>query len=192
MTHCTLYSSVRIWQIHFICGTHRIHDVAMCRVPFPGQKIKDQVKQVVRNFCCVRSVASFLFHRITSYVIHTQPTKWRCVAHHFWVKRSMVKVSWIVRSFSSVRFISPSLFDRFTSYVVHAKPMRWWRVALHLWVKSSKVKVPCAVRSFSSPRSIDPSLSDRFSWENDHMIFKKIDCMINWLAALAGCDLTTF
>ena len=38
--------------------------------------------------------------------------RWRCVAHHFRVKRSKVKVIGVVRSFGLVRSVAPSLLDR--------------------------------------------------------------------------------
>ena len=42
-----------------------------------------KVTPVIRSFCCVHSVASSLFGRITSYVAYIQHTRGLCVAHHF-------------------------------------------------------------------------------------------------------------
>ena len=50
---------------------------------------------------------------------YTQPMRWRCVAHHFRVKKSKAKVTRVVRIFCRVRSVAPSLFDQFTSYVKH-------------------------------------------------------------------------
>ena len=68
---------------------------------------------------------------------YTQPMRWRCVAHHFRVKRSKAKVTRVVRIFCRVRSVAPSLFDQFTSYVkhTHTQPMKWRCVAHDFRVK---------------------------------------------------------
>ena len=93
------------------------------------------------SFCRVRSVARCLFDRFASYVAQIQPMGRRCVAHHFQVKRSKVKVTRVVRSFGRVRSVARCLFDRFASYVAQIQPMGRRCVAHHFQVKRSKVKV---------------------------------------------------
>ena len=80
--------------------------------PFSGSKVK--VTQVIRNFYPVRSVAPSLFHRFTSYEIHTWPLRSQCAGHHFQVKRSKVKVIWVIGSFCHVRSVASSLSDQIT------------------------------------------------------------------------------
>ena len=140
--------SVLIGPIHFICGTHATHEVRMCRAPFPGQKVKGQGHSGRSKFCRVRSMAPSLLDRFTSYVVYTQPMRWRCVAHHFRVKRSKVKVTGVVWSLCCVRSEAPSLLNRITSYVVHTQPVRWRCIAHHFRVERSKVKVTGVVRKF--------------------------------------------
>ena len=89
------------------------------RALFSGQKVKGKVTRVVGRFCRVCSVAPSLSDWFTLYVVHKQPRRWRCVAHHFWVKRSKVKVTRFVRRFCRVCSWAPSLLDWFNSYVVH-------------------------------------------------------------------------
>ena len=142
---CPLRGSIPFWPIHFICGTHTPLGDDVLRT-ISGSK--SQGHTGLSKFLPCRSVALSLLDRFTLNVVHTQPMRWQYVAHHFWVKRSKVKVTRVDWSFCSVRSMSPSLFDLFTSYVVHTQPIRWWCVAHHFLIKRSKVKVTWVVQNF--------------------------------------------
>ena len=147
--HCPLRSSLPIWPIHFICGTHTTHCKTMCHAPFPGEKVK--IIQDIQSFCHVRSEALSLFHRSTSYVVHKQSITRRCVMHHFQINRSKVKFTQALQSFWCVRYVAPSLFDSFTYHLVHTQPMKKRGVMHHFGVKRSKSHGSFEVYAMSAP-----------------------------------------
>ena len=161
---CPLCGSVPIWPICFILSTNIVHDddmspsitvhntlssndyLTMCCAPFSGQKV--EVTQFVWSFCCVHYMAPSLFDRSTADVVHTQAMRWRCVAHHFQVKRSKAKVKEVIESFA-IFALWLSLFDRFTSYKEHTQPMRWRRVLCHFPVKRPRSKASFRIFAMS-------------------------------------------
>ena len=96
-----------------------------CVTPhFQDQRSKVKVTLVFGSFYHVRSVAPYLFHRFTSYEVHTQPMRSQCVTCNFKVIRSKVKVTLVIWSFFHVRFVASYLCDRITSYVAYIQHMR--------------------------------------------------------------------
>ena len=92
---CPLRGFLLIGLNYFILGLHTTQEVATCRAPFPGWKVKGQGRtgRVVSNLGLVRSVASSLFDWITPYVAYTQHMRGRYVVHHFHVERLKVKIT---------------------------------------------------------------------------------------------------
>ena len=105
-----------------------------CRAPFPGQKDKGQGHTGRWKVLLCLLCGSGPFWQI-HFICGTQRTlRWRCVAHHFWVKRSKVNVPQVVWRFCRFHSMAPSFFDGFTSYVVHKQHMRWLCVACRLFI----------------------------------------------------------
>ena len=87
---CPLHGSIPFWPIHFICCTHAPWGDDVLRT-ISGSK--GQGHTGWSKFLSCRSAALSLLDRFTSNVVHTQPIRWQYVAHHFWVRRSKVKVT---------------------------------------------------------------------------------------------------
>ena len=134
---CSLCSSLAIWWNFFLCGTNIPHKGMICHVPFLGQKSRSHgsfellamsASSVPR---CVRAVAPWLFDGISSYVTQIHPKRGWCVAYHFEVDRSKVKVTQAVWTFGCLCSVAPWIFDGISSYMAQMHPIRRWCVTYH-------------------------------------------------------------
>ena len=78
-----LTESLHMWHTYYTW-----EDVLHTIFRMKGQRSKVKVTRVIWSFYFVRSVASSLFDRITSYVAYIQHMRGQCVMHHFQVQRS--------------------------------------------------------------------------------------------------------
>ena len=118
---CLLGGYVRIWPVDFISGTNATPwggDVLRC-APYSSKKSKVKVARVVQSLCRDRFVTPCLFDRLVSlsFGTNTIHMRWRCVKHHFQVKRGKVKVIWVIWSICCVLSVAPCLFYWFMRYV---------------------------------------------------------------------------
>ena len=100
-------------------------------------QIKRSRSHVIWRFCCVPSLVSSFFDRITSYVAYMYTTHEGAMCHASF-SGSKVKVPQVVSSFGFVCSVASSLFDWITSYVAYIQHMRGRCVTHHFHDQRSR------------------------------------------------------